>query len=64
MATLTGPKSRYRPKQSRTLSVTLTIEGRRLLELLMAQSGLSRSDAIEALLRGDARRTESGFRVS
>lgn len=53
---MTGPKAQYRGKlRGRPVSVLLTDLGHARLAELVVQTGLSRSDVVEGLLRGDLR---------
>ena len=48
---LTGPKSYFRGKVARSVSLMLTPQGHAALASALARTGLSRSDYIELLIR-------------
>lgn len=47
-----GPRSYYRPKAPHPVTLTLTTEGRKLLDEIAQRTGASRADVVERLLRG------------
>jgi hypothetical protein len=46
-----GRRTYYSPKMPNALTVNLTVEGRRLLDLVTKRTGKSRGDVFEHLLR-------------